>query len=162
MGRGSIATAIGIISMAATIALPAAAESSTYYRWKDERGNLVISDRPPENPRIAYETVQPGVSLRRWPTPAPTAPPEPGKSGSEPGKTGSETEPVAQEAPVPSKPPQADPELCARARANLETLGSAARIRMRDEDGEMRFLDDEEREAQRQEALKAIEAHCGD
>ncbi len=146
-----------IAALAVLLALPATAASSTYYRWKDDQGNLVMSDRPPADSSIEFETVGPDGSLRR----APAA--DGGGTASSRGAGGSATparEAGEAEAAAPSSSPPPDPELCAKARANLRTLESAARIRMQGDDGEMRFLDDEEREAQRQEALRAIEAHC--
>ena len=53
-----------------------------------------------------------------------------------------------------------NPEFCQRARENLETLNTAARIRMRDEDGELRYINEEEKEEQRQRAREAIATHC--
>jgi hypothetical protein len=146
-----------IAALAVLLALPATAASNTYYRWKDDQGNLVMSDRPPADSSIEFETVGPDGSLRR----APAA--DDGTPASAPG-AGSGRPPAREEsgaqAAAPGSSPPPDPELCAKARANLQTLESAARIRMQGDDGEMRFLDDEEREAQRQEALRAIEAHC--
>jgi len=55
---------------------------------------------------------------------------------------------------------QRNPEICARAQSNLETLNSTARVRIRGEDGEMRFLTEEEIESQRQKARDAITVHC--
>ncbi len=146
-----------IAALAVLLAMPVTAASSTYYRWKDDQGNLVMSDRPPADSSIEFETVGPDGSLRR-----PPAPDGDSTAGS-PGAGGGMT-PVREaggaEAAAPNSSPPPDPELCAKARANLQTLESAARIRMQGDDGELRFLDDEEREAQRQEALRAIEAHC--
>jgi hypothetical protein len=146
-----------IAALAVLLALPATAASNTYYRWKDDQGNLVMSDRPPADSSIEFETVGSDGSLRRPPAA------DGGGTASSRGAGGSATparEAGEAEAAAPSSSPPPDPELCAKARANLRTLESAARIRMQGDDGEMRFLDDEEREAQRQEALRAIEAHC--
>ncbi|MEQ8265246.1 DUF4124 domain-containing protein [Pseudohaliea sp.] len=146
-----------IAVLAVLLAMPATAASSTYYRWKDDQGNLVMSDRPPADSSIEFETVGPDGSLRRPPAA------DEGSAVSTPGAgsgTAAAREEGGAQAATPSSSPPPDPELCAQARANLRTLESAARIRMQGEDGEMRFLDDEEREAQRQEALRAIEAHC--
>jgi hypothetical protein len=54
-----------------------------------------------------------------------------------------------------------NPEACARAQANLETLNTVARIRVVDEQtGEPRFLSEEEKETQRQRARDIIRIHC--
>ena len=54
-----------------------------------------------------------------------------------------------------------NPESCARATANLETLNTSARIRIRDpETGELRFISEDEKELQRQKAVETIRVHC--
>jgi hypothetical protein len=48
-----------------------------------------------------------------------------------------------------------------RARTNLETLNTSARIRIRDPDtGEMRYLTEEEKVTQRERAEETIRVHC--
>ena len=51
-------------------------------------------------------------------------------------------------------------EFCKRAQENLDTLDSVARIRIRNDNGDYRFLDEEEKEAQREEARRQIAIHC--
>ena len=56
------------------------AAAAKIYRWTDARGELVISDRPPDDQSIPYETVDMGGGgLRRPPAPADAgdAPPTP-------------------------------------------------------------------------------------
>jgi hypothetical protein len=119
-------------------ALPA--EAATYYRWNDDQGKLVVSDRPPTDPAFSYEVVNPDSPLIRRVAPGEGAvPPETTP------RPGNEFDPVDTEAES-EQASQKNPESCARARANLETLDSAARIRVRDEEtGELRFISDEER-----------------
>ena len=126
----------------------------TYYRWKDDRGKLVVSDRPPADPDVEYEVVSQRSSMVRRVAPGegavpPEVTPRPGNRF-EQVDTSEATQAVTN-----------NPESCARARANMETLNSSARIRIRDEDtGEMRFLSEEEKETQRQRALETIRVHC--
>ena len=53
-----------------------------------------------------------------------------------------------------------NPEFCARGRDNLETLNAGVRIRMRNDQGEVVYLSEEDREVQRQRAQETIEMHC--
>ena len=64
-------------------------------------------------------------------------------------------------APKPTKTVyEKNPEYCANARKNLEVIGRAPRIRMPDENGDLRYITDEEREAEKQKNLEIIETHC--
>ena len=53
-----------------------------------------------------------------------------------------------------------NPEYCKRAPANLAAFNNLARITVTDDNGDIRFLDDEERAAQKAEAQAMIEQHC--
>lgn len=135
--------------------------ADNYYRWKDERGNMVVSDRPPEA-SIEYEVFSTGsnrfrrVSPGEGAVPAETSP-RPGNRFRTSDSTGDSggMDTVAVEV-LPEK----DPEICDRARQNLETLETAARIRVRDEAGELRYLTADEISVQRKNALDNIDVHC--
>jgi hypothetical protein len=65
-GRRQAVVALSLLlALAAGIAAPGAGAADTYYRWKDERGKLVVSDRPPTDPDIEYEVVSQRSSLVR-------------------------------------------------------------------------------------------------
>ena len=53
-----------------------------------------------------------------------------------------------------------NPEQCKRARDNLETLNTKVDIQIRNDQGELRPLNEEEKEAQRKQAQATIDAHC--
>ena len=125
------------------------------YRWLDERGNLVISDRPPEDGSIEYEAVRMGAStmqraFRRSPDPEPeTAAEAPEKAPPNAGGPMTRIE-----------SPEKDPELCRQARDNLEALDTFVRIRTQDEHGEYYYLTEEDKEFQREQARETIRIHC--
>jgi len=129
---------------------PTVNAGTEYYRWKDANGNPVNSDRPPPQ-GIEYEVISTGSSLVR--------PVEP-NTGAVP-KT---VEPTASNSfePVDTSRLQVEknPEYCARARENLNQLDTHARVSLRNEQGEVRILTPEEKEAERQKALNSIEAFC--
>jgi hypothetical protein len=139
----SLAIALGSISLSASA-------DKVYYRWKDDRGNPVHSDRPPPA-GIDYEVVSTGSNLKRDVSATEGAvPPE-----IEP-RVGNEFEQTRTGLPTVEK----NPEFCRRAQQNLESLDTAPRIRVRDDQGEYRYLSDEERAAERKKALDAIRVHC--
>lgn len=124
--------------------------AEVHYRWIDERGQPVHSDRPPP-PGVDYEVIAPGAGLKR---------PVKANEGAVPldlePKVGNEFEPV----PTVAQPVPKNPEYCERSRENLWRFENAARVRMRNDQGEVYYVGPEEREARRQEALKAIEVYC--
>ncbi len=152
-GRRQAVVALSLLlALAAGIAAPGAGAADTYYRWKDERGKLVVSDRPPTDPDIEYEVVSQRSSLvRRVRSGEGAVPPEVVP------RPGNRFEQVESGEPAVEK----NPEACARARTNLETLNTSARIRIRDPDtGEMRYLTEEEKVTQRERAEETIRVHC--
>lgn len=146
-----ITTCLLAASCAAFVATPALA-GKNYYRWVNERGNVVHSDRPPPK-GIDYEVVS-TISTQRRQVEA--------DEGAVPADTEAPQKTADAAPAVPKLEPSVikDPEKCAAARANIEKLSSKARIRMRNEDGEMYFLTPEQQEQQRQRAQDAIDTHC--
>ncbi|MEP5570023.1 MAG: DUF4124 domain-containing protein [Halioglobus sp.] len=139
-----VLVALGILAASST------AKAEVFYRWLDDRGNPVLSDRtPPEG--VDYEVVSTDSSLIR---------PVEAEEGAVP-KTikptaSNEFEPVKAQLPEIKK----NPVYCGRAKENLTVLDTKPRIRIKDDDGEIRFLTDEERTVKREEALKSMEAYC--
>lgn len=123
---------------------------NTYYRWVDDRGNPVHSDRPPPE-GVDYEVVSTQSTMVRQVEAEEGAVPADIKP-----KPGNEFEQV-DSAPSQIKK---NPEYCQRARDNLATLNETARIRMRDENGEYYYLTEEQKAKQRSNAESAIARHC--
>jgi hypothetical protein len=123
---------------------------STYYRWQDERGNPVHSDRPPPI-GTAYEVITSGSSLVR-------------KVDANEGAVPATTEPTVSNnfQPVDAKkqPVKKNAEQCKRAQENLQTLNTKVRIQIRNDQGELRPLSEEEKEIQRKQAIDTIAVHC--
>lgn len=136
-----------VLLLFAGLSAPSFAE--VHYRWIDERGQPVHSDRPPPA-GVDYEVISPGSGLKR---------PVEGQQGAVPADlsptVSNEFEPVPQIEQAPKK----NPEYCQRARDNLMALRSA-RVRLRNDQGEYYYLDEEQKEAERIEARAAIEAYC--
>jgi hypothetical protein len=121
-----------------------------YYRWINERGFPMLSDRPPPK-GIDYEVISTGSSFKRPVDASEGAVP----AEVEPSPGNEFTKVETQESAV-----KKNPEFCARAKENLATLNSSARIRMRNEAGEIAYIDEEEKERQRKRAQDTIKIHC--
>ena len=140
------------LAIVATVGLGslAAQASSTYYKWQDKRGNPVHSDRPPPA-GVPYEVINTGTRLVRHvdadegAVPATTEP-----------TVGNNFEPEAAK----KEPVKKNPEQCKRAQENLQTLNTKVHIQIRNDQGELRPISEEEKEAQRKQAMDAIAIHC--
>ena len=134
------------------ISSPVAA-GNNYYRWVNERGNVVHSDRPPPQ-GIDYEIVD-TISYQARQV-------EVDEAVADPEATAAQSPQPAEAPVIPKLQPEVvkDPAKCEAGRTNLAKLDSTARIRMKNDEGDMYFLSAEQKEGQRQKALKTIEVHC--
>jgi hypothetical protein len=129
---------------------PPTLAGNTYYRWVDENGTPVNSDRPPPQ-GIEYEAISTDSGLHRVNLAEEPPPPETASPKQPTDEKSAKAEPEAA---------AKDPEACQAARRNLDTLNTHARIRMRDSEGGFRFLTEEEKETQREMAKEAIAREC--
>lgn len=147
LNRQLIIVIVGIVLVFTTAT---ARSQNVHYRWLNERGNPVHSDRPPPQ-GVAYEVIETGSSLVRQ------------VSGDE-GAVPPENVPrVGNEfTPVDVKPKQVlpNPEYCQRAKENLRALQSGAQISIKNNQGEERTLTTEQIEAEEAKARDTIRVHC--
>jgi hypothetical protein len=141
---------LAVAGLVAVALAPLVAQAEVHYRWINERGVQVHSDRAPP-PGIDYEVVDVGPSVVRPVRAEEGAVPRTIEPS--PGNRFETVDPRRAEV-------EKNPEYCARARDNLYRLDNDARVRMRNEQGEVSYLEPEEREAERQKALKAIDIYC--
>ncbi|WP_101759646.1 DUF4124 domain-containing protein [Oceanicoccus sp. KOV_DT_Chl] len=128
-------------------ALSLQAAPNGLYRWTDADGTVQYSDYPPEGVEAEFIKYT-GASSQ-------------GKSSTTEKKTET-AETAANQGAEPSKlevMPDKDPVLCKQAQANLKAL-EGARIRITEPDGSKRFLTEEEKEGQRENARKFIKINC--
>jgi len=138
-----------LFALIAAVAASMTMAETTYYRWVDDRGNPVHSDRPPPT-GTEYEVITSGTNLvRRVQNDVSPAPSDNNRSAAAP-------QPDRQELEVISK----DPAVCKQATGNLETLLSSARIRLRNAEGEYEFLSEDEKQEQIEKARDLISVHC--
>ncbi len=124
---------------------------TTHYRWIDDRGQPVHSDRPPPK-GVDYEVITTGSGLKRVVAADEGAvPPEVNP------RVGNEFDQVDEDEATRNRK---NPEMCARAQANLEALTTKTRIIMRDEQGEERMLSAEEIVAEREKAEALVSVYC--
>jgi uncharacterized protein DUF4124 len=148
-GKNKLAIWVSLMVFIGTISLPSVAEN-TYYRWQDDRGNPVHSDRPPPE-GVDYEVVSTGTSLVRKVEAGEGA--VPADLESAPGNEFERIETAKREV-------KKNPETCKRAQDNLTTLDTYARIRVRDNQGDYRYIDEDEKAAQRIQAKEQVRIHC--
>ena len=136
--------------------LTAPVGANTTYRWVDQNGNPVLSDRPPEA-GVPYTKV--GVKMGIWRYSKPAAPetgaPDDGAAVDSPSPVPSHS--IAEREAADAEPL---PALCEQARDNIFKLETFPRMRMRDDSGEVRFIDEAEREQELAIAYEARDANC--
>jgi hypothetical protein len=139
--------------MTMTLALTSLCSNAgeAHCRWMDERGYPVHRDRPPPK-GVDYEVVSAGSSRKRAVSSDEGAVPLETDSGVGNGFT--------QVDSTEAKRSNKNPEICQRTRTNLEALTSSAKVRVRNEQGEVRFLSPEEMEVQRQTPEAQISVYC--
>ncbi len=140
---------LALLAVLALVSLSSQAGSS-YYRWQDARGNPVHSDRPPPV-GTPYEVITTGSSLVR-------------QVDADEGAVPATTEPTVgndfEQVQAKPAPVKKNPEQCQRARENLQTLNTKVRIQIRNDQGELRPLSEEDKEIQRKQAMETIAIHC--
>jgi hypothetical protein len=158
--RQKTAFAGSALLLALLIVEPLAMAGETYYRWTDEQGNIVMSDRPPSAPGIDYKTVvTSGSSLR---------PTSPGNDTALENNRATMNRPVTVEGNVSEgtgpavnqRQVERNPEACAEAKRAIQELNNRPRVRVYDEQGELKYLSDEEKAELRRRAELTIELHC--
>jgi hypothetical protein len=142
-----IAAGLLLLSLSGSPALA----GGKYYRWVDETGTTVNSDRPPPA-GVKYETIS-GTSGFMYP------------EADEPEAPAPEDKPVATQNPEVAKSQtrpmlEKNPEYCAQAKKNLEVLNTKARVRVPDGNGNYRYIGEEEKEEQRATAESIVAQHC--
>ena len=139
---------MGIVGLSSLNAIA----GTNHYRWTDDRGQPVHSDRPPPK-GVDYEVITTGSNLTRQVEAEEGA--VPAEVEPRVGNDFEQIDPKAKTAAV-----KKNAEYCQRAKDNLRALDTSARIRVRDENGELRFLNEEEKKTQREDAQAGISNYC--
>ena len=150
MNKFKLILGTGLLCLA-TAGASLATANTVHYRWLDDRGNPVHSDRPPPE-GTDYEVVSTGSGLKRVVSSDEGAVPAEVKP-----RVGNEFTQVDTNEDARSKK---NPELCQRARDNLEALSGDTKVQMLDDQGETRMLSDEEIIAEREKAESLVKVYC--
>lgn len=147
--RFGIAPTLAVFA-AATLLLAAPAGAQVY-KWTDENGNVVFSEKPP--PGKEAETVTPRVSRPGSPSVASGSAPAGG--GEAEAKSGQETE-LTPEQKARKK------QNCENAKSQLADMQSdrANRLQYVTETGERAFITPEQRDERMNKAREAIQKFC--
>ena len=133
-----------------------AADASTTYRWVDDNGNPVLSDRPPPT-GTPYTEIEIKTGLKQY-AESTTAAPEPPSVTTE--LTTQQNTALTVADVNESVLPSASQRECAALDADIERLTNYPRIIVRDEVGEEHLLSPEERATRLEEALAFAETLC--
>ena len=132
------------------------AGASPTYRWVDDNGNPVLSDRPPPT-GTPYTEIEIKTGLKRY-AKSTTAATEPPSVTTE--LTTQESTALAAADVNESVLPSASQHECAALDTDIERLTNYPRIIVRDEVGEEHLLSPEERATRLEEALAFAETFC--
>ena len=163
---------LAALSLAAMACLLLSAPAEAQWKWRDNRGQIHVSDIPPPRDIPDKDVLQrPEVAVRK----AAAAPPPVAASGAAPvaapGKAPvdpeleerrkrAEQEQVARTEADKQKAAAVRKDNCQRAREQLATLDSGQRIARIKADGEREILDDEQRAKEARRARDAIASEC--
>lgn len=132
------------------------ADATPTYRWVDDNGNPVLSDRPPQS-GTPYTEIEIKTGLKRY-AKSTTAAPEPPSVTTE--LRAQQSTALAAADVNESVLPSTSQRECAALEADIKRLTNYPRIIVRDEVGEEHLLSPEERATRLEEALAFAETFC--
>ena len=150
---------IAAVTACVALTLSQSASANTTYRWVDQNGNPVLSDRPPEA-GVPYTEVGVDSGFKRYPKPTGVNEPDVNESGQAGASSTDLNSASAASSPTRSGVVSPQPDLCDQAQDNIFKLETFPRMRVQDENGEVRFMTDEERLAQLATAYRVRDANC--
>ena len=158
----------------ALIGLVLAASAQAQWKWKDAKGNVQYSDRPPPSGTPDKDILQRPASASRSIVVVPAD--QPASAASAPAPKAAASAPTKAEQDARQKQEQSREaakqkeeerraaeqrrENCARAQASLRDLQSGIRITRTNEQGERVFMDDAQRQAEVERARRLITSEC--
>ena len=150
--------------------LLAAAPAFAQWKWKDARGQIVVSDIPPPREIPERDVLQrPELTLRRAAAPVPaasaaSAPDVSAKAKVDPElesrRKRAEQEQTDRQKADEDKLAAARAENCKRARAHLASLDSGIRLARTNDKGEREILDDKSRAEEMARTRQIIASDC--
>jgi type IV secretory pathway VirB10-like protein len=155
------------VALAALALLALTVPAHAQWKWRDERGQIHVSDIPPPRDVQEKDVLQrPDPAARKpSPPPAPAAPAAvPGKAATDPElderKRKADQEQAARQKADDKQAKSARAENCQRAREQLATMESGMRVMRVKPDGEREYLSDDQRASEAQRARGIIASDC--
>jgi len=136
-----MASLLATSTLVATSSLAADTTKAKVYTWTDDKGVIHYGERPPKDVNAKLVKTRTGHS-----EPVPQAAPP------KPEEAVAETQQQMQRV--------IDPERCELARKNLRTMDGHARIKVPDEQGNLRYLTEQEKAEKRQEMEQIVSESC--
>lgn len=146
-------TTLLMATVAFSTTIPTQAE--TVYKWKDDEGVIQYTDSAPTNHEYSTFEVRGGVPSGAEKATQKLEQQRSGKYQSE-QKAGE----YAQQKNERDKQAKVRKENCANAQKNLKMMQENSRIRILDDDGEFRYINDEERQQHIDKATDTITENC--
>lgn len=140
-----------LVALAATSAAHA---QGKVYKWVDEHGNVLYTDKSPESASVKSREV-------KIPAPPPPLPATQRRPSWQEQAQEVDRRMIRSQNEAPTGP--ANAQLCADARQRLASINAmeGRRIARIDEKGERSYMEDGERAAIREQATQSIAAYCG-
>jgi len=139
-----------ILSSSLLLALATPAMAGSIYKWVDAQGGTHFGTQPPQG--VQAERVNPIVSQ-------PSTPPTRNKQAAEDGASEKQQEVETRVKEEIANEQEALESYCLQVRSNLVQLQNNPRVRI-EEEGQLRRLSEEERQAKIAEAQKALSENC--
>ncbi len=158
----------------ALLGLVLAASAQAQWKWKDAKGHLQYSDRPPPAGTPDKDILQrpPGAVITVVPlgqAASPASAPAPAQAASAPTKADQEAaarrkqeqeRDAAKQKEEARRVAEQRRENCGRAQSNLRELQSGARVSRTNEAGERTFMDDAQRQAEIDRVRSTMNSEC--
>lgn len=142
-------TSVFTASFLFTAWLPFSANAGSVYKWTDEEGVVHYGDIRPDN----IETQEMKVRVGKG-----TSAPSTKKDNDAENSTTKQDNDSKQELTAEQK--KAQEEACKTAKQNLEMMNTYARVRVKDKNGEYRYLTPEEKSKKMAQAQKFVDETC--
>ncbi|GAB1256319.1 DUF4124 domain-containing protein [Aurantivibrio plasticivorans] len=123
--------------------------AQTFYKWIDEEGVTHYSAQKPHGQQADEVTIRGGRQTSQSSSQASTPANTNNQKDSSPETTSNEEEFSRK-----------DPERCNWAKDNLATLQSYSRVRVKEDNGELRYLSDKEKQSKIRDIQKIIDEAC--
>ena len=121
-------------------------------KWVDENGQIHYGDSPPaktqtESVRVSRPPSNPGKALPRF-------------TGSQSEESGDQTADNQQAPAQQETPAEVAQQQCEQAKKDLKTLNRTSRVRLKMDDGSIRYMTKEEREQRKKVSEEDIKQFC--